>query len=191
MTDGCASLQRAPESPCPPKVKVLPTETSSAGAEIAHRMALLRVKCPQMSGMSVACLPSGEQAQSLPSKTFWKKLGNTMGTVRRCARYTRAVGRTAWVLWQVRRVCRPVTAFQIGRHDVGPGEWARGAGRNSRREGIWEMEQEEGRAVPGLYWEGASVHPSFDSPFPLVVSRLPLSLPHQNLPAENLKTCLR
>lgn len=60
-----------------------------------------------------------------------------MGTVRRCARYTRAVGRTARVLWKVRRVCRPVTAFQIGRHDVGPGEWARGAGRSSRREGIW------------------------------------------------------
>ena len=68
------------ESPCTPKVKVLPTETSSAGVEIAHRMALLRVKCPpDKSGMSVACLPSGEQAQSLPSKTFWKKLGNKYG----------------------------------------------------------------------------------------------------------------
>ena len=53
-----------------------------------------------------------------------------------------------------------------------------------------EMEQEEGRVVPGLYWEGTSVT-SLDSPFPLVVSRLPRSLPNQNLPAENLKTCLR
>lgn len=84
------------ESPCPPKGKVLPMETSSTGAEIAYSMALLRVKCPSdKSGMSVACLLSGEQAQSLPSKTFWKKLGNNMGPVRRRARYVRAVGRTA------------------------------------------------------------------------------------------------
>lgn len=87
-------------------------------------------------------------------------------------------------------MCRSVTAFQSSRHDVSPGEWAGGAGRSSRREGIWEVEQ-EGCVVPGLYWEGTFVSPSLDSPFPLVVSRLPLSLPNQNLPAENLKTCLR
>ena len=51
--------------------------------------------------MPVASLPSGEQAQSLPSKASWEKLGNNMGTVRRCARYReRREGQPA-VQWKV------------------------------------------------------------------------------------------